>query len=75
MNGKYIYDINSPPFVPSVNSGRALSPVEGVREGLQQPAGLASGAHRLVGHQEWESGLIFPVLDLALKPAHFPDQS
>jgi hypothetical protein len=30
MSGKYIYDINSPPFVPSVNSRRALSPVERV---------------------------------------------
>jgi hypothetical protein len=32
---KIIKDINSPPFVPSINSGQTLSPVEGLREGFQ----------------------------------------
>jgi hypothetical protein len=30
-------DINSPPFVPSMDSGRALSAVEGLREGFSAP--------------------------------------
>jgi hypothetical protein len=34
QHGRKINDINSPPFVPSVNSGRALSIVEGFREGF-----------------------------------------
>ena len=72
MNGKYTYDINSPPFVPSVNSGRALSPVEGSFSNLLDWRLARTGSSAI---KTWEFGLIFPVLDLALKPAHFPDQS
>src|SRR5438445_9071859 len=38
MNGKSFF--KSYPFVPSINSRHALSHVEGLREGYQQPARL-----------------------------------
>ena len=33
---KIIKDINSPPFIPSINSGQTLSPVKGLREGFSK---------------------------------------
>jgi len=34
---KILNDIKTPPFVPSMNSGQALSTVEGVRQCFQEP--------------------------------------
>jgi hypothetical protein len=34
MNGKITSDTNCPPFITSINSVQALSPVEGLLEGF-----------------------------------------